>query len=57
MSEEEAIEILKLSPIYSRLDLASRKILIKEFRSAYIEAETQTISLDLSKMDSPFTHG
>lgn len=31
MTYQEAISILMLSPLYFRLDLAARKILIKEF--------------------------
>jgi len=35
MSTKQAIHILMQSPIYFRLDLAARRILIREFRACF----------------------
>jgi hypothetical protein len=38
MTPREAIRILMLSPLYFRLDLEARKILVQEFCSIYSES-------------------
>lgn len=37
MSMQRAIQILMESPIYFRLDLLARKVLIQEFRARFAE--------------------
>jgi hypothetical protein len=38
MTPREAIKILMLSPLYFRLDLEARKVLVQEFCSLYAES-------------------